>query len=146
MRADLKRAKELFSSGEYTCVLCKGEEVITSTERGVKPLIEWLESKSEFDGFCVADKVVGKAAASLYVLLGVSAVYASVMSKSAIDTLSNHGVEPSCDLSVEAIRNWAGNDICPMEKAVQDIDDPKMALDAIKLKIKCHQGEEVKSK
>lgn len=136
MRADLDKAIELLSESEYTCVLCKDDEVITSAEHGVKPLIEWLESDAEFGGFCAADKVVGKAAASLYVLLGVSAVYAPVMSNLAIETLSKHGIEPFYDLSVEAIRNRAGNDFCPMEKAVIDIDDPEAALEAIKLKIK----------
>jgi len=47
---DMQRAKELFESGNYTCVLCKGDEIITSTERGVKPLFTWLEGKGSVKG------------------------------------------------------------------------------------------------
>lgn len=135
MKVDLKKAIKLFSDGKYTCVLCKDNEVITCTERGVKPLIELLNSEMEFKGFCAADKIVGKAAAFLYILLGVNTVYAPVMSKTAIDLLSKHGINTLFDLSVEVIRNRSNTGICPMEKTVQDIDDPKTALEAIQQKL-----------
>lgn len=135
MKADLKKAVDLLFEGEYTCVLCKDDEVITSTVRGVKPLIDWLNSKTELKGFCAADKVVGKAAAFLYVLLNVDSVYAPVMSKTAIDILSRYGIEPFYDLSVEVIRNRSDTDICPMEKTVQNINDPIIAFEKIKQRL-----------
>lgn len=135
MKADLKKAVDLLSNSEYTCVLCKGRKVFISRERGVKPLIEWLNSETDFKGFCAADKVVGKAAAFLYVLLGVNAVYAPVMSKSAYKTLSKYGIETLCDLTVETIRNRSNTDLCPMEKTVMDIDDPETAFLMIKKKL-----------
>lgn len=140
MKTDLKKAVDLLSKSEYTCVLCKGSTVFTSEERGVKPLVEWLNSKTDFKDFCAADKVVGKAAAFLYVLLGVKAVYSQVMSKSAYEILSMHGIEPLCDLSVEAIRNRSNTDLCPMEKLVLDVDDPKTALSMIKRKLESHSA------
>ena len=135
MKADLKKAVDLLFKGEYTCVLCKNDEVITSTVRGVKPLVDWLNSKTELKGFCAADKVVGKAAAFLYVLLNVDSVYAPVMSKGAIDILSQHGIEAFYDLSVEVIKNRSDTDICPMEKTVQDINDPITAFEKIKQRL-----------
>lgn len=140
MKTDLKKAVDLLSKGEYTCVLCKGSAVFTSKERGVKPLVEWLNSKTDFKDFYAADKVVGKAAAFLYLLLGVKAVYSQVMSKSAYEILSMHGIEPLCDLSVEAIRNRSNTDLCPMEKLVLDVDDPKTALSMIKRKLESHSA------
>ena len=140
MRTDLEKAEALLSDSEYTCVLCKGDSVLTSTERGVKPLIGWLNSKTELNGFCAADRVVGKAAAFLYVLLGVKAVYALLMSEGAIDTLTKHGIECICDQSVKAIRNRTDTDLCPMEKTVLGIEDPEEALEAIKDKIKQMMG------
>ena len=89
---ELKKAKEILKSGEYTCILCKGDELFTSQHRGVKPLTIWLESKEDFSGFYAADKVVGRATAYLYVLLGVAAVYADVISVSALDVLKKHNV------------------------------------------------------
>ena len=79
--------------------------------------------------------MVGKAAAFLYVLLGVNAVYAPVMSKSAYKTLSKYGIETLCDLTVEAIRNRSNTDLCPMEKTVMDVDDPETAFLMIKKKL-----------
>lgn len=143
MKADLKKAVDLLSEGEYTCVLCKDDEVITSTVRGVKPLVDWLNSQTGLKGFCAADKVVGKAAAFLYVLLNVDSVYAPVMSKGAIDILSKNGIEAFYDLSVEVIRNRSDTDICPMEKTVQDINDPITAFEKIKHRLDLMTSPEV---
>lgn len=45
--------------------------------------------KTNVKGCCAADKIVGKAAALLYVGLGVREVYASVMSRRGEETLKN---------------------------------------------------------
>lgn len=119
----------------YTCALCEGDTIYTSTERGVKPLLDWLDSNINLKGFSAADKVVGKAAAFLYVLLGVKEVYAPVMGESAIYTLARNGVQPYCDKSVKHIINRAGTGFCPMEEAVFDITEPKKALATIKSKL-----------
>ena len=39
----MNKAKELLISGNYTCVIYKGEDVHVSTLRGVKPLTQWIE-------------------------------------------------------------------------------------------------------
>lgn len=135
MKNDLKKAIDILNSGQYTCVLCKDNEIHISTERGVKPLLEWLESGIDLKGFSAADKVVGKAAAFLYVLLGVKEVYAHVMSESAIYTLSRNGIFPQCDISVKNIINRAGTGNCPMEEAVMDVIEPQNALNSIKLRL-----------
>ncbi len=62
MTTDLQHAKTLLSDNNYTCVLCKGEKIITSTERGVKQLVELLDGAESLNGFAAADKFVGKAA------------------------------------------------------------------------------------
>lgn len=132
--AELKRAKSLLAEGGWTCVLCREGEILTSRERGVAPLLSWLDGGSDLSGFSAADKVVGKAAAFLYVLLGVKEVYAPVMSQPAWDTLEKQGIPPSCDTLAPAIRNRAGTGFCPMETAVREIDDPAEALAAIRAK------------
>ena len=73
---DLQQARTALAQDGYTCVLCHGSEILTDSRRGVKPLLELLESGSDYTGFSAADKVVGKAAAHLYCLLGISAIYA----------------------------------------------------------------------
>lgn len=132
MTQDLTRAIGLLNAGEHTCVLAKGDTVYTSSERGVKPLMTWLEEDTSLVGFSAADKVVGKATALLYVLLGVKQVYARVASVPAAEVFRTHGIPFEADTVVPAIRNRKGTGFCPMEQATRDITDPSDAPRAIK--------------
>ena len=131
---DLKKAKAILTAEGCTCVLCRGEEVHTATARGVRPLVEWLDSNFDFTGFSAADKVVGRATAFLYVLLGVRAVHALVMSTPAREVLEAAGVPALCDREVPGIINRRGDGPCPFEEAVLNIHDPQEALKAIRAK------------
>ena len=46
-----------------TCALTDGERIVTSRERGVRPLVELIASGADYNGWHAADKIVGKAAA-----------------------------------------------------------------------------------
>lgn len=129
---DLNKAKEILFTKEYTCVLCRGNILFTSTRRGVKPLVAWLEENENFRDFCAADKIVGKATAFLYVLHKVKAVYANVISKSALQVLTEHNIKTEYKELVDNIVNRQGNGICPFEAAVLDIADPTVAYTTIR--------------
>lgn len=135
MSADLEQAKALLDERNDTCVLCNAGDCHTSRERGVKPLLTWLEHGVDLRGYSAADKVVGKAAAFLYVLLEVRAVHASAMSRPAKAVLERYGISASWDVLTEAIRNRTDTGFCPMETAVWDLDAPAKALAAIKKKV-----------
>lgn len=132
MENELLSARELLLSGGYTCVLLRGSETYTSTARGVKPLLTLLDSGRELSGCVAADKVVGKATAYLYVLLGARAVHAQVISRPAIEVLDRYGITAQWETAVEAIQNRDKTGFCPMESAVRGIDEPQAALDAIR--------------
>ena len=140
MNRDLTKATEILKSGEYTCALCKDDIVYSCTERGVKPLLGWIDEGLNLKDFSAADKVVGKAAAFLYVILGVKEVYAYVMSESAVSVLKEYGIKTHYDKSVKYIINRLGTGKCPMEAAVWDISVPNDALAAIRIRL-----EELKS-
>lgn len=131
---DLKNARRLLVEGNYTCVLCRGDRVHTATARGVRPLVDWLDSGLDLRGFSAADKVVGRATAFLYVLLGVKEVHALVMSTPAKDALEANGISAFCDREVAGIINRRGDGPCPFEDAVLGITDPADALTAIRKK------------
>lgn len=133
---ELARAKEALLRGGYTCAICKGETLYTSDERGVKPLLSWLNSGAALANAAAADKVVGKAAAFLYVLLGVREVYAPVISERARSVLEEHAIALEAEIVVPAIRNRRGDGYCPMESAVWDIEDAREAKAAIEKKAK----------
>ena len=133
---DLKTACSLLEKENYTCVLCRGDDTVTDSRRGVKPLLELLESGRAFAGYSAADKVVGKAAAFLYCLLGVTALHAGVISQPALAVLEDAGITVRYDTLVPAIRNRTNTGFCPMETAVWALTDPALAPDAIRTALK----------
>lgn len=135
MNKDLEQAKALLAKEKYTCAACRAGETFTATEHGVRPLLRWLNEKTNLAGASVADRIVGKAAAFLYVLLGVKTVYAPLMSVPARETLQAHGIEALADTVVPAIRNRTNTGFCPMESSVWDISDPLEAKAALEKKI-----------
>lgn len=134
MNEELTKARRILLEQELTCVICRGDEVYTTTARGVTPLVRWLESDLDLAGGSAADKVVGKATAFLYRLLGVKAVYAGVMSTAAMEVLRAGGIEVQCGKEVPGIINRRGDGPCPFEEAVWEIHDPLQALAAIRAK------------
>ncbi len=132
MQADLEKARQLLITCGYTCVLSRDDRQYTSFQRGVKPLLQWLDAGIPLHGFCAADKVVGKAAAYLYVLLGVTAVYAQVISSPSLQVLEAAGIQVMYDTPVEAIRNRTNTGLCPMEQAVTNARDPGHALELVR--------------
>jgi len=129
---NLLNARNLLESGNYTCVVCSGDTTHTTTQRGVAPLLNWLDTGTDLSGFSAADRVVGRGAAFLYCLLGVKEVYARVMSHPAAEVLLSHDIAASADIFVEGIINRQGTGPCPFEAAVMDIQDARKALVAIR--------------
>ena len=119
-------ARALLNDG-FTCAIYLENKVYKSTERGVAPLMKWLQKGEKLHGFSAVDKVVGKAAAFLYVLLGVRKVHAVVISDSAEKVLCQFGIDCSYEQKVPAIRNRTNTGFCPMEQAVWELDEPHAA-------------------
>lgn len=132
MNNDLKKALNLLESNDFTCVFVKGEEVFSSTLRGVKPLLDFLESGKDFSGFAVADKVVGKGAGFLYALLKVNCIFAKVISIPALEVLKQNGITVFYGELVDGIKNRQKSGPCPIESAVLSTYSPTLALQQIK--------------
>ena len=132
---NLEKAKQILSDGEYTCVLANEKITLSTKERGVKPLVKWLESSLDFHDFSAADKVIGKGAAFLYLLLGIKSIYAFVISTPALELLRERNVYVEYSQEVDNIINRQGTGICPFEEAVLPITDEKLAYQLIKEKM-----------
>lgn len=135
LNATLNKAIEVLAGSDYTCVLCKNNEILTSKQRGIAPLLAWHDSDATFAGFSAADKVIGKGAAFLYVLLGVQEVYAPVISEVAVATLEKHEIIVRYETLVPYIVNRTGDGGCPIEQAVMTTEEPEEALIAIKQRL-----------
>lgn len=134
MNKNLEDAKELLLKEGYTCVIKNEDDIYMSSERGVGFILKCVKEEKDFTGYCVADKVVGKAAAFLYVLLKIDIIYAGVISEPAKKVLEQYNIEVCYDKIVKAIRNRTDTGFCPMETAVWDIDNPYEAVVAIENK------------
>ena len=132
MNKKLDKLVEKLKNESLTLVIEHDGEIYTSTERGVKPLLLLIESCGTLGGAIAADKVVGKAAAFLYLKLEVSEIYADVISTHALALLRENGVKVSVGEEALAIRNRRGDGFCPMETAVMDISEVDAALTAIR--------------
>lgn len=124
-------AKDILIKNGYTCVLVGGGEEYHSTLRGVKPLLDFLQSGKSFKGFSAADKTVGLGAAHLYILLKVKSVWANVISTPAKELLEQNGICAFYETEAPYIINRQGDGRCPIESAVTGITDPATAYDVI---------------
>ena len=123
-----EKAKQLLIENGYTCVLYSENAEYHSVQRGVKPLIGFIDSGVDFRGFFAADKTVGAGAAHAYVLLGVAEVWARVISESGKQVLENGGIRVFADEVVPFIVNRAKDGVCPFETAVKGVTDSVVAL------------------
>ncbi len=135
MQSNLEQAKQLLHEKQLTCVVLNGEHTYTSTQRGIAPLMQWLADDIMMQNYSAADKVVGKAAAYLYVLLGIKELYAQVISQPALEVLERYNIAVFYDTLVPAIRNRTDTGFCPMESAVLDIDIANEAYIVLKAKL-----------
>ena len=118
-----------------TCTIAKnGRVIFTSKANGIRPLLEVLETGLDIADGTAADKIVGKAAALLYVQMRVAEVQAEVLSQSGLAVLQAHGIRVSYRTLTAQIINRQGTGPCPMEQTVAAIDDPAEAFTALREK------------
>ncbi len=127
-----REAIVLLHAERCSCVICKDGRMRTFRERGVKDLYRLLKEEPEFlRGAFVADKVVGKAAASLMILGGISGLHADVASEPAMSLLKSCGVDAECTECVPHVINRSGTDWCPLEKRCFGLETPQECLASI---------------
>ena len=131
MHVKLKQLRQKLIRGAYTCVVWQDGEEFCSRERGVKPLLTLLGTGHPYLGAMAADKTVGAGAAHLYVLLGIHALWANVVSTAALQILQDNGITVLYGECVPHIINREGNGICPIEAAVANIQSSKEAYKII---------------
>lgn len=128
----MKQHAKDFLQDPVTCVLKKGDSILTSEKTGIAPILQWIDDGIDLNGYEAADKIIGKAAAMLFVKAGVKEVYGEVMSEPARLFLKSQSIPYSYSTLTDRIINRMGNDMCPMEKTVLHIDDVEEAYVALK--------------
>lgn len=114
---------DLLHSGKYSCVIMNKTGVRTFNQRGVADLYDLYEHEPVFmQGASIADKVVGKAAATLMVLGGVKYIYADIISEPAASLLHKNNIEVEYTEIVPFIENRDKTGWCPLESACQETE------------------------
>lgn len=130
---DLQLARDNLSG--HTICLCKNGNCIFSEKRGISPMMCFIAEGVDLAGYSVADVVVGKAAAMLFVKCGIKQVFAKTLSVSGKEILEQYGIAYEYETLTDRIINRAGTDICPMEKTVLHTDDIEQAYQLLKNKL-----------
>ena len=131
-----KAIKILEEEKDLTLVLVLNEDIYKSSEKGIKPLLQLLNSGKNYLNYSAADKIIGKAAAMLYKLLNINDIYGEVMSISAINFLEQNKINFKFKIKTKEIINRKGTGICPMEETVLNIENPTEAKKLLEDKLK----------
>lgn len=131
-----QRAVEMINRGEADCVMvCANGEMIIEQGRGLSPLLSIYEQHpGAMHGAIVVDKVIGRAAAMILIEGKAVKVHGILMSEDAYELLWRN-CRTSYGELVPRILNPQRDGLCPLEQAVEGIDSPKQAIEAIKQRI-----------
>lgn len=136
---DLQTAKNNLAG--HTICLCKNGKCIYSDKRGISPMMNFIAEGIDLSGYSVADRIVGKATAMLFVKCRIKKVYAHALSQSGKKYLELYGVVYEYGTLTEKIINRAGTDICPMEKAVLNSNDADEAYMILKKQLQLMEAK-----
>ncbi len=119
---NLEKVKEkLYDANPSLVVLYKSGICKEYYNSGIKDIITILkQDKDTLKDAIIADKVIGKVAASILVLAGVKEIYADTLSEIAIPILEKNGVKYEYKNKVKYILNRDKTGMCPMESKFKD--------------------------
>ncbi len=134
IQSDIETARDMLLEGGLGLVAVKdGKVVVSSRERGVRPLVDAvLGVRESLKGAVVGDRVVGRASAMLCVYCGVGAVYTPLASEGALAELASAGIPVVADRTTPAILNRDGTDRCPFEKMTDGLRSPAEVVDTLR--------------
>lgn len=120
---------KIMKPGDVSCLVIKNKRSFLSYEKGVLPLMRWLQQDENFfKDAIVIDKVIGKAAALLLVYGGgAKEVYAFLISEVAYTYLNKLGIAVYYLKKVPHIINRDQTGFCPMEQRTLEIEDAEVA-------------------
>jgi len=108
-------------------VIKDGSIIFKSDKDRLRPIIICInQNKEKMINSIVIDKIVGLAAAKLFVFAKVKEIYALVASKSAENYLKNKKIRFQTKEIINNILNDNKSDICPMEKLAENLTEEEL--------------------
>jgi hypothetical protein len=132
----LIKMKSYFDKNNLSLLVYKSKKIIfSSREKRIRPLFVCVRDNNT-KGCSAIDKIVGEAAALLFIYGKIKQVHAITMSKSALVLLQDNKIKATYDKLVESILNDDRTDICPMEKLAKKTKEPKKFFEELSKIIK----------
>jgi len=134
MPTDLNLAKNRLIQKDLSLVIVKDAKVLFETEsHGIGDLLKAINKhRDDMKGTSVADRIVGRAAALLFVFSGVASVFAVTASDGGIEVLKKNGVFSEYENRVTNVLNLKRTDVCPFEKLVAKLSSPEKAYEVLR--------------
>lgn len=111
----------LYEKNASLVVMFKNGEIKEFYNRRVTDIVYLLrENADSLNGAVVADKVIGKAAASLLAVGGIKQLYADTISEYALEVLKNNSIKYDYKNKVDYIMNNQKSGMCPMEERFKE--------------------------
>ena len=122
---NLEKVKNVLLEKNASLVVCyKNGDIKEYYQDRIKDIKEILmQDKNLLKEAIIADKVIGKVAASILTVAGVKEIYADVISKFAIPVLEENSIKYEYNKKVEYIKNKDNTGMCPMENKYKDQTD-----------------------
>ena len=113
----------ILNAEHASLVVLNHDSLSIYTDRGVQDLLQLLlEEPERLRGAQVADKIIGRAAASLMVAGGVSEVHTNLISTPALQLLREADIPVSFDEEVPQILNRDRSGQCPIDSRLNEAE------------------------
>lgn len=136
MSTDLNLAKNRLIQKNLSLVIVNDSKVIFETEsHGIGDLLKAINKiGNNMKGSSVADRIVGRAAALVFVFSGVKAVFAEIASDGGFEVLNDNAIFCVYEKRVANVLNFEKTDVCPFEKLVAKLSNPEKAYEVLREK------------
>lgn len=133
MDKQLKQLKILEKYPNKTCIIKRADHIVfTSEAKGVKPMIDYydIHGASE-EPLMIIDRIMGKGAVILADLIGATIIATPIISDIALECAKDKELSVYYEKVVPYIVNRDGDGRCPIETAVEDINDTRQGYTRI---------------
>ena len=133
---DIELAQNVITNEDVSVVVVDNGKIwIKKKGQGIRPFLEVIEEMGdEIHGSVIGDRILGRASALLCRYSKVRAVYSPQATKTAIALLIMDSIPAQVDKLIPFIKNREGSGLCPFEKMLENIDEPKKAYNFLKEK------------
>lgn len=130
---EYNKLRDILDKGINTCIILKDNDIIyESSDRGVKPLLDFLDGNNKKTNLVLVDRIIGKGAAILADIIGISEIYTPIISIQALEYIENYSdIKVHFDKKVPYIINRNRDGMCPVESSLDGIHNKDEALSTI---------------